>query len=167
MRFSGKTSTNLPLCDDDDLATVFLQASDSTDQEPGVTTPVMVTMNTTDDINGILHSAGVITILSAGVYFVMAAGQTGMTQNANINCHLWFRKNDVDVPDSNTRAHLTTTSDSIVLVTQNLIRFRVSDTLKVYQSINVLNKGGGLKHSTIVGEPDIPSIIFTMYRICS
>jgi hypothetical protein len=154
------------MCDDVDSATIFLQASDSTDQFPVATTPTQVTMNATDESNGILHSAGVVTILSGGVYFVMAAAQTGMTQNANINCHLWFRKNDVDIPDSNTRAHLSSTSDSIVLVTQNIIRFNAMDTLKIYQSVNVLNKGGGLHHTTPVGEPEIPSIIFSMYRIC-
>jgi len=143
----------------------YLQASDSTDQQPGVTTPVLVTMNSTDSSSGITHSAGVVTILTAGVYFIMAAGQTGMTTNANINCHLWFRKNDVDIPDSNTKAYLTSTNDSIVLVCQNIITFAVNDTLKIYQSINVTGKGAGLIHTAPAGEPEIPSVIFSMFKI--
>lgn len=143
----------------------YLQASDTTDQQPASTAPTLVTMNQTDLSSNITHSAGVVTIQVAGIYYIMAAGQCGMTVNSNINCHLWFRKNNVDIPDSNTRAHLTTTDDSVVLVTQAIVSFAVNDTLKIYQSINVTGKGAGLLHSSPAGEPEIPSMIFSMYKI--
>jgi len=143
----------------------YLQASDSTDQEPGVTTPVQVTMDTTDGSAGITHSAGTVTILEAGVYFIVAAGQVGMDSNANVNCHLWLRKTDVDIVNSNTRAYLTEAAGTTVLVSQVVIRLAIGDTIKVYQSVDNTGEGEGLHHSAPAGEPAIPSIIFTMYKI--
>jgi hypothetical protein len=143
----------------------YLQASDSTDQQPGATTPTLVTMNTTDESKGITHSAGVVTVVEAGVYFIMAAGQVGMTSNANVNCDLWMRKNDVDIPNSNTRAYLTVAVDSVVLVSQVAIRLAIADTIKVYQSVDNTGEGEGLQATAPAGEAAIPSIIFTMFKI--
>lgn len=153
---NGRTSTP---------SAVYLQASDSTDQTPGVTTPVQVTMNTTDASSGITHSSGTVTIVSAGVYFIVAAAQVGVTVNTSLEVDMWFRKNDVDITNSNTRHHINTANETAVLVCQTAERLAVGDTIKIYQSVTNATKGGGIHASAPSGEPAIPSIIFTMYRV--
>ena len=143
----------------------YLQASDTTDQQPGVTTPVQITMDTTDESKGITHSGGTVTVVEAGVYFIVAAVQSGETNTAAINHDVWMRKSDTDIPNSNTRYNIKSTTDSVVLVAQVAIRLAIGDTIKVYQSIDTTGKGAGAQATAPAGESKIPSIIFTMYKI--
>ena len=110
-------------------------------------------------------TSGTITVPTSGVYFIMAAGQVGEASNANVNVDMWFRKNSVDIANSNVRNFLTETLDTKVVISQAAIRLAAGDTIKVYISISLTGAGAGLRVTNPTGEPRIPSIIFTMYKI--
>jgi len=74
----------------------FLQASDSTNQKPTVTTPVAVTFDTNDDIRGISHSTSVapedIIIDFSGTYTFFIQPQVERTSGASAEeFHCWVR----------------------------------------------------------------------------
>lgn len=155
---SGASTTVVP----------YIQLTDSTDQEPGVTTPVQVTMDTVDEQQGFSYSgpSGTITIPESGVYGMFAAGQVGKDSGSSVvNVNVWLRKNDVDIDNSNVRNSIKQSDDTKVVLTQNAIRFSINDTLKIYFSVSDATKGAGLKVFNPAGEPRIPSIIFTMFKI--
>lgn len=83
----------------------YIQLSDSTNQSPGTTSLVLVTFDTMDEqqIFNFSPTSGTITVPLAGVYFIMAGGQVGETSNSNVNVDMWFRKNSVDIANSNVR----------------------------------------------------------------
>ena len=145
----------------------YIQLSDSTNQAPGTTSPVLVTFNTLDEQETFSFSptSGTVTVPTSGVYFIMAGGQVGETSNANVNVDMWFRKNSVDIANSNVRNFLTETLDTKVVVSQAAIRLAAGDTIKVYISVSLTTAGAGLRVTNPSGEPRIPSIIFTMYKI--
>ena len=144
----------------------FIQLSDSTNQEPGVTTPVLVTFDTQDAIEGMSHSGGTITAHRAGVYCIIAAGQVGKTQGAtDIKYDMWLKKNTTYIANSGVRNTILTASDTKVVVQNTGIRLSAGDTINVYHSIDTTGDGAGLKVYNPAGEPRIPSIILTMYRI--
>ena len=145
----------------------YIQLSDSTNQAPGTTSPTLVTFDTMDEQETFSFSptSGTITVPTSGVYFIMAGGQIGETTNSNVNVDMWFRKNTTNIANSNVRNFLTETQDTKVLVSQAAIRLAAGDTIKVYMSVDVITAGAGLRVTNPTGEPRIPSIIFTIYKI--
>ncbi len=144
----------------------FIQLSDSTNQEPGVTTPVIVTFDTQDSVESMSQSGGTITVHRAGVYSILACGQAGKTQGAtNIILNLWAKKNTSWIPNSSVSNAVKIAEDRKVLPLNIVTRLAAGDTINIYQSIDTTGDGAGLKVYNPSGEPRIPSIIFTMYRI--
>lgn len=148
----------------------YAQLSDSTNQIPLNTSGVQVTMNTNDGINGLTHSissnTGNVTIIESGVYFIMVVGQGGRTGvNGRLNHHIWLRKNTTDIPNTNASAVTNNTIDTTRITSNCSIRLISGDIIKVYQSVDDSTKSAGLIKIAPAGEPIIPSIIFTMYKI--
>jgi hypothetical protein len=146
---------------------VFLQASDSTNQQPSATTPVQVTLNTLDGQSGdfVLAATGDITFLRAGIYLIIFGGQVGETSNAHLVVNLWLRKNGADIPNTNVSNSVTLTTDTKVVVANCVAAFRDGDVLKIMMSCDTLSKGGGLIASSPVGEAKIPSIMVSVARV--
>ncbi len=149
---------------------VSAQISDTTTQAPAVTTPVEITLDTNDNIHGITHSTSSntadIIIQTTGTYIMIAAPQITRTSGAMTrDVDFWFRVNDVDVVNSNVRVTLDKTSDTDVIVTQNIIDLEVDDVLNILMSISATGEGLGIAAITPSGEPAIPSIIFSMHKI--
>lgn len=151
---------------------IYAQLSDSTDQTPTATSPMVVKFDTQNSINGIGHDLkkpGDITMLEDGVYFVLAAGQVGRKSGSLLRfIDLWLRVNGKGLPNSAVRASAPASlfvGDTFVLVTQAAIPLKKGDVLNVMQSVNAEHEGLGLIVSKPENEPLIPSIIFTMYKI--
>ncbi len=65
------------------MAITYAQITSTQDQRPSATSPVLITLNQNDEINGIEHSEqnpGDIQIKEAGVYVIIAAPQVGELQ---------------------------------------------------------------------------------------
>jgi len=144
------------------------QLSDNTDQRPGVTTPVEITLSTNDEVEAITHSPGSadIIIQTAGKYVLFAAPQVGRTSGtADRDFDLWFRINDVDVPNSNVRVVLTKDTEKDVIISQFVKTFNVGDKINILMSVSDAGEGVGIEAISPSGEPLIPSIIFTMHQV--
>lgn len=157
-------------------ANVFAQLSSSIDQEPTVTTPVVITFNTQDDIQGLTHSTtvnpGEITIVTAGTYFIMAQPQVGKDSGGaavTLNVYMQIDRGSgfVDEPNTNIKITIRDNTDTDVIVSGFTIDLAVGDKIRFMQRVTVTTVGLGLKFTAAeVGPPTIPatpSIIFTMH----
>ncbi len=147
----------------------WIQASDGYDQVPISTDPYEITLSDNDQKSGIIHVANMsdITVEYPGEYFVMMAPQVGRDSTGGAKwVDFWFRVNDVDVPDSGVRAHLVNTADATdVIIMQTLIELNATDHINLMMGVESIGQGLGMHHIDPVGKPDIPSIIFTMYKV--
>jgi hypothetical protein len=150
---------------------IYAQLSDSTDQTFAATgTGQAITFNTNDEINGITHSTVSetenITIITAGVYSIIAQPQVTAGAGDAGYFHMWLRKNTgsgfVDIPNSNVELTLGSLDEDVIplIVT---ISLDVGDVIRVNASVG--NTGIKLDAQTPANEPAIPSIIFSIYRV--
>jgi len=151
---------------------LYAQLSNSTDQTPATTDPMLVRFDTQDAITGIGHDLKKpedIIIEEDGVYFILAAGQVGRKSGSLLRfIDLWLRVNNKDLPNTTVRASAPASlfvGDTFVLVVQVVMPLKKGDVLNVMLSVNAENEGLGLIVSKPKNEPLIPSIIFTMYKI--
>ncbi len=149
---------------------VHAQISDSTSQTPSVTTPIEISLNSNDNLNGITHSETVnpedIIIQSAGDYFILLAPQTVRASGSMPRFQdFWIRVNDVDIPNSNVRVSSDKNSDTDVIVSQNTLALSVDDKINFMMSISATGEGLGIAAIVPSGEPTIPSIISTIIKL--
>jgi hypothetical protein len=143
------------------LAGPFLQGSSTEMQLATDTKPQVVTMNATDAAKGLTNENGKITISEDGTYFVMAAAQVGGKAEGAVR--LWLRANSEDVANTNTEQTIPNPSFTAVLVSQGLATLKKGDKLEVVYSGSAPDLGLIVK--TPKGEPVVPSIIFSVYKI--
>lgn len=74
-------------------------------------------------------------------------------------------QNDKDVSNSNTRASVISTNDTIVLVSQAILPLNKGDKINTVISVSSTGQGCGLINTAPSGEPDIPAIIFSIAKI--
>lgn len=156
------------------------QLSDSNDQNPGVITPVDITLDTNDSIIGtaISHSETVnpeeITVNEDGVYIVAAQPQVGKTSGAQkITFDMFLQKDTgsgfVDVPNSNIKLSIKDADITDVVVSIFALNLNAGDKIKMKQRIDNTSVGMGLKVAAAeVGPPTVPatpSIIFMIHRL--
>lgn len=145
----------------------YIQLSSTLNQEPTVTTPVLATYNTLDMQKGFsfVPPGGVITIVENGTYVIICGGQVGETINGNVVVDLWLRKNTTNIPNTGVRNEITSSTDAKVVICNAIVSAVVNDTITVYFSVDNTTKSAWLKAYAPVGEPVIPSIILTMFKI--
>jgi hypothetical protein len=143
-------------------ATSYLQASSTEQQmaEAGVK-PKVITMNSTDASKNIKQEKGVIRVNETGAFFVMAAVQVGTTAKGVIR--VWMRQNGKDIDNSNTEQFLVDPSATTVLVCQGVAEAKRGDKFEVVFSGSDPSVGVVVKKP--MGEPVVPSIIFSAWRI--
>lgn len=152
---------------------VYVQLSDSTNQQPTTTLPTAIKFNTNDFLSGVGHNTAgendKIVISENGVYFLIAGGQVGRENGMLLQfVDMWFRVNGKDIANTNTRASLPeglSIEDTIVLITQMAMPLAKGDVAQVMFSVSDTNTGIGLIATKPVDEPLVPSCIFTMYKI--
>jgi len=146
----------------------FLPASSTEDQlaKEKDTNPKVVTMKT-DAGGGLINKNGVVTIQADGAYFLMAAAQVGVGAQVGGNVagsvRLWFRVNGKDVVNSNTEQVIPDASFTAVLVSQGVQLLRNGDTIEAVYSGSA--PGLGLIVKKPEGEPVVPSIIFSIFKV--
>jgi hypothetical protein len=138
----------------------FLQASSTEEQLAKDTNPKVVTMKT-DAGGGLNNKNGVVTIRADGAYFLMAAAQVGGKVAGSVR--LWLRSNGKDVVNSNTEQVIPDASFTAVLVSQGVQLLRNGDTIETVYSGSA--PGLGLIVKKPEGEPVVPSIIFSAFKV--
>ena len=161
----------------------YLQASSSEEQLAKDTKPNVVTMKT-DAGGGLNNKNGLVTVRADGAYFLMAAAQVGCGcgygttpnlghrqggQAAPVggevagSVRLWIRVNGKDVVNSNTEQVIPDASFTAVLVSQGVLMLKNGDTIEVVYSGSA--PGLGLIVKKPAGEPVVPSIIFSAFKV--
>jgi hypothetical protein len=149
---------------------VYAQLSSAVTQKPQGATPLIVSMESNDALSGLVHSdkekTGELTVKVPGVYFVVAAVQVGK-ENGDSDEYLdvWLKQNGKDVDNSGCRQALKDPKFTTVLVSQGIAECKAGDVFNVAISASSPGKGIGIVATKPNGEPAIPSIIFSMYKI--
>jgi hypothetical protein len=137
----------------------------STETQPALTTPKMVTLNSTDSAKGITNTNGVVKLPEAGTYFVIAAAQVGSTSPEGKGfVRLWMRQNGKDVDNSNTIQAIEP-GFTAVLVCQGVVEAKADDKIELMFSASASDQGLALVVKKPAGEPVVPSMIFTAFKV--
>jgi hypothetical protein len=145
-------------------AAPYAQLSSSQVQLGGAT-PKVVQLDQDDAVKGISNSQGLVTFNEAGAYFVMAAAQVGSADGKGQGTvRLWMRKNGRDVENSNSM-HTIVPAFTAVLVSQGVLEIKAGDTMEMVYSVSTTSGNLGLIASTPEGEPMVPSMIFTAFKV--
>jgi hypothetical protein len=142
-------------------AASYLQASSTDEQLAADAKPKVVTMNSTDASKNIKQDKGVVTVNESGAFFLIAAAQVGGKAKGLVR--MWMRVNGKDVDNSNTEQIITDPSFTAVLVCQGVAELKRGDKVTVVFSGS--EPGVGLVVKKPAGEPVVPSVIFSGWRI--
>ena len=165
---------------------VHIQLSSAMDQTPGVLGAPVI-MEQIDSQNGVdFDGLDTVRILTGGLYFVVAAPQirdavatkSKKKKKKGQSClDFWLRVNpsiggvpgggvgSVDIPNSNVQLCFPDGKNyTDVIVAQAILQLNEEDTLQVIASAP-FEQGAFLDAITVPGEPLIPSIIFSLFRI--
>lgn len=117
----------------------------------------VVDFDQVDGIQGMSYDKATgLTVDKKGAYLIIAAPQV----ITGIGCYdLWLNVNGAQVANSNVRYCSDSSGQTDVIVSQGAGCFDVGDVINPEQS------GTGIEAIQLSGEPLIPSIIFTAYRI--
>jgi hypothetical protein len=141
----------------------YLQASSEEDQivkEPNK--PQLVTMASTDAAKGIKNNKGVVVLDQTGTYFTIVGVQVGSRGGTGL-VRLWFQTNGKDVDNSNCEQLVSTPEFTTVMISQGVGEYKKGD--KVNAMISGSAPGIGLVYKKPAGEPAVPSVIFSAWKI--
>jgi hypothetical protein len=141
-------------------AASWIQASSTEEQLSTDVKPKVVTMNSTDGAKNIKMEKGAISVNENGAFFVMAAAQVGGKAKGLVR--MWMRLNGKDIDNSNTEQYLDG-DYTTVLVCQGVAEMKRGNKIEVVFSGSV--PGIGLVVKKPAGEPVVPSIIFSGWKI--
>ena len=133
--------------------------------------PTAMTLNNTDpNTNGIsIVSNSQITVSSQGVYNIQFSAQIAdSTSGGNVNyIYIWFNKNGITIPDSNTRITLDNQNSFSVASWNYMISLQAGDNIEIIWY--TLDAGISLVAvPSIIGPPlipAIPSVIVTVQQV--
>ncbi|KAI2492172.1 hypothetical protein MHU86_22368 [Fragilaria crotonensis] len=146
----------------------FAQLSSTISQPVGVIgTGKAVTFNSIDAIQGVTFTSGssIVTITSAGNYFIVASPQvgfnaaTGCAAKTTFTADYWIVVNGVDIANTNVRLTAGKVATDVI-VSQGIFALKVNDKVQVFAS-------GTCARSVVIkppSEPVIPSIIFSIFK---
>ena len=141
----------------------YLQASSEEDQiVKEANKPQMVTMNSTDAAKGIKNNKGVVQLDQTGTYFTIVGVQVGSRGGTGL-VRLWFQTNGKDVDNSNCEQMVPTPDFTTVMISQGVGEYKRGD--KVNTMISGSATGIGLVYKKPAGEPAVPSVIFSAWKI--
>src|SRR5215469_15177874 len=141
----------------------YIQASSEVDQivkEPNK--PQLVTMNSTDAAKGIKNTNGVVILDQSGTYFTIVGVQVGSRGGTGL-VRLWFQTNGKDADNSNCEQQVPTPDFTTVMISQGVGEYKKGD--KVNAMISGSAAGIGLVYKKPAGEPAVPSVIFSAWKI--
>jgi hypothetical protein len=141
----------------------YIQASSEQDQiVKEANKPQLVTMNSTDAAKGIKNANGVVTLDQSGTYFTIVGVQVGSRGGTGL-VRLWFQTNGKDADNSNCEQQVPTPDFTTVMISQGVGEYKKGD--KVNAMISGSATGIGLVYKKPAGEPAVPSVIFSAWKI--
>jgi hypothetical protein len=98
---------------------------------------------------------------------MVAAIQVGKEKGDGDNDYIdvWMKQNGKDVDNSGCRQAIKDSKFTTVLVCQGIAECKAGDKFNVVISSNTADHGVGIIKIAPKGEPAIPSIIFSIYKI--
>lgn len=155
---------------DEKASTAIYAQLSSPDSQMPASGPLIVKMSSNDALAGLTHddkgNSGEIKVTTAGAYFMVAAVQVGKDSGGPEDyVDVWIKQNGKDVDNSNCRQVIHDPKYTSVMVCQGVAECKAGDTFNVVISASSPGKGLGVKAIKPAGEPVIPSIIFSMYKI--
>lgn len=146
--------------------TPWIQASSNETQFMDVS-PTQVTLNQLDGAAKVDLNGGEITLKLGGTYFIVAApqvGRIGTNLSGVVSFKCWLRVNGIDATNSNVLLNLKPWTKDVI-ISQGAMTLEAGDVITVMTSCSVMDKGVAIEAIQPSGEPLVPSIIFTMYKI--
>lgn len=135
----------------------------STETQTALPKGSTITLNSVDAAKDVDNANGALTVKRAGTYFVIAAGQVGSVKGTGkASVKLWMGLNGEAVANSNTEQTISG-SYTAVLVCQGIAELKGGDRLQLLQSAT--GAGLGMIATTPPGEPVIPSMIFSLFKV--
>ena len=141
----------------------YIQASSEEDQiVKEANKPQLVTMNSTDAAKGLKNNKGVVLLDQSGTYFMIVGVQVGSRGGTGL-VRLWFQTNGKDSDNSNCEQQVPTAQFTTVMISQGVGEYKKGD--KVNAMISGSAPGIGLVYKKPAGEPAVPSVIFSAWKI--
>ena len=141
----------------------YIQASSEMDQIVATANkPQLVTMNSTDAAKGLKNANGVVTLDQTGTYFTIVGVQVGSRGGTGL-VRLWFQTNGKDADNSNCEQEVPTPTFTTVMISQGVGEYKKGD--KVNAMISGSATGIGLVYKKPAGEPAVPSVIFSAWKL--
>jgi hypothetical protein len=108
--------------------------SDASQNNIGLTSGNLMTLNNTDpDSNGVsIVSNSQITVANAGVYNFQFSAQLSKTDSGTDFIDIWFAKNGVFLPESNTQIRSTGSDDRVVAAWNYMIKLNAGQYIQIY-----------------------------------
>jgi hypothetical protein len=140
----------------------YIQASSEQDQIAPDTKPHQITMNSTDAAKGIKNANGVVTLDQTGTYFTIVGVQVGSRGGTGL-VRIWFQTNGKDADNSNCEQMIPTPDFTTVMISQGVGEYKKGDKVSMMYSGSAA--GIGLVYKKPAGEPAVPSVIFSAWKI--
>jgi hypothetical protein len=140
----------------------YIQASSEEDQIAKDTKPNHVTMNSTDAAKGLKNDKGIVTLSESGTYFTIVGVQVGSRGGTGL-VRLWFQTNGKDADNSNCEQMVPTPDFTTVMISQGVGEYKKGDKINAMYSGSA--PGIGLVYKKPAGEPAVPSVIFSAWKI--
>ncbi len=141
----------------------YIQASSEEDQmAKDANKPQLVTMKSTDAAKGIKNNNGVVILDQTGTYFTIVGVQWGSRGGTGL-VRLWFQTNGKDVDNSNCEQMVADKDFTAVMISQGVGEYKKGDKVNAMMSGSAT--GIGLVYKKPAGEPAVPSVIFSAWKI--
>ena len=140
----------------------YVQASSEEDQIAKDTKPTEIVMASTDASKGIKNDKGTIILNETGTYFTIVGVQVGSRGGTGL-VRLFFKTNGKDVDNSNCEQMVPTADFTTVMISQGVGEFKKGDKVEAWMSGSA--PGIGLVYKKPAGEPAVPSVIFSAWKI--
>jgi hypothetical protein len=140
----------------------YIQASSEQDQIAPDTKPHQITMNSTDAAKGLKNANGVVTLDQTGTYFTIVGVQVGSRGGTGL-VRIWFQTNGKDADNSNCEQTVPDKDFTAVMISQGVGEYKKGDKVSMMYSGSA--PGIGLVFRKPAGEPAIPSVIFSAWKI--
>src|ERR1700751_6184164 len=141
----------------------YLQASSEEDQiVKEANKPQMVTMPSTDAAKGIKNNKGMVILDQTGTYFTIVGVQVGSRGGTGL-VRLWFQTNGKDIDNSNCEQLVPTPDFTTVMISQGVGEYKKGDKINAMYSGSA--PGIGLVYKKPAGEPAVPNVIFSAWKI--
>src|ERR1700724_3158512 len=141
----------------------YIQASSEEDQiVAAANKPQLITMKSTDAAKGLKNNNGVVILDQSGTYFTIVGVQVGSRGGTGL-VRLWFQTNGKDADNSNCEQLVPTPEFTTVMISQGGGEYKEGEKINAMYSGSA--PGIGLVYKKPAGEPAVPSVIFSAWKI--